>query len=99
MIEVGQHAGGAILPVRAQPGARRNAILGERAGALRIAVTAAPEKGRANDAIAAVLAEALGVKGSQVAILSGATARAKRFLVAGLTADELMAKLQGLPTV
>ena len=96
MIEVGQHAHGAILPVRAQPGAKRNAVLGERAGALRVAVTAAPEKGKANDAIASVLAEAMGVRGSRIAILSGETVRDKRFLVAGLTADVLKARLDGL---
>ena len=96
MIEVGRHARGATLPVRAQPGAKRNAILGERAGALRVAVTAAPEKGKANEAIAGVLAEALGVKGSQVALLAGATARDKRFLVSGLTAAELQSRLDDL---
>ena len=42
---------GTILPVRAQPGAKKNAVLGERAGALRVAVSAAPERGKANEAI------------------------------------------------
>ena len=60
---------------------RRTRVLGERAGALRVAVTAAPEKGKANAAIADVLAEALGCKASQVGLLSGETSREKRFLV------------------
>ena len=50
-----------ILPVLAQPGSKRDGIIGERAGALRVAVTAAPEKGKANVAIQSVLAEALGL--------------------------------------
>lgn len=96
MIEVAPHEAGAILPVRAQPGARKNAVLGERAGALRVAVSAAPEKGKANAAIALVLAEALALKPSQVRLLSGETARDKRFLIAGVTTDLLRARLASL---
>ena len=43
VIAVAPHAAGAILPVLAHAGARRNAILGERAGSLRVAVTSPPE--------------------------------------------------------
>jgi uncharacterized protein YggU (UPF0235/DUF167 family) len=94
VIAVITHARGAILPVRARPGARRNALLGEHAGALRVAVTAAPERGKANAAIAAVLADALDRKPSQVTLLSGETAREKCFLIIGLTPEELLARLQ-----
>ena len=52
MIQLGQHAEGVILPVRAQPGARKARVLGEQAGALKVAVTAPPEDGRANKALA-----------------------------------------------
>jgi uncharacterized protein (TIGR00251 family) len=93
MIELAVHPEGTIVPVHAQPGARRNGILGERAGALRVAVSAAPEKGKANTAIGAILAERLGCRTSQVALLSGETSRHKRFLVAGLTPDELRPRL------
>jgi uncharacterized protein len=93
MIELVPHAQGTIVPVLAQPGARRNGLLGERAGALRVAVTAAPEKGKANAAIQAVLAESLSCRPSQVLLLSGETSRQKRFLVAGITADELLSRL------
>ena len=61
-IAIVAHEDGSILPVVAQPGARRNAVLGERAGALRVAVTAPPDKGKANAAILALLAEVLGCK-------------------------------------
>ena len=96
MIELTNHAEGTILPVHAQPGARRNGILGERAGALRVAVTSPPEKGKANAAIQSLLAESLGCRPSQIALLSGETARQKRFLVAGLTPDELRPKIAAL---
>lgn len=96
MITLTEHAGGTIVPVRAQPGARKNAVLGERAGALRVAVSAAPERGKANDAIAQVLAEALGCKGSQVALVAGATSRDKRFLVTGMTPEEIKKRMDVL---
>src|SRR3954447_20870072 len=96
MIAIVPHADGAVLPVLAHPGSKRNAVLGERSGALRVAVTAPPEKGKANAAIQAVLAEALGLKPARVALLSGATSRLKRFLVAGIGPEELGRRLATL---
>jgi len=96
VIALTAHARGTVVPVRAQPGAKKNAVLGERAGALRVAVSAAPEKGKANAAIGSVLAEALGCKPSQVGLLTGATSRVKTFLVSGLTPDDLRRRLDEL---
>ncbi|MCX5643831.1 MAG: DUF167 domain-containing protein [Phycisphaerae bacterium] len=48
MLSIEPHPEGAILPVRAQPGARRNEIRGEQDGALKVCVTQSPEKGKAN---------------------------------------------------
>jgi uncharacterized protein (TIGR00251 family) len=93
MIAVTDHAEGCVLPVRAQPGARKTGVLGEQAGALKVAVTAPPQDGRANKALAQALREALGVKRSQVELLSGETSRDKRFLIRGLTKTELEARL------
>jgi len=93
MIAITDHAEGLILPVRAQPGARRSGVQGEQAGALKIAVTAPPLDGRANDALTDVLREALGLKRSQVVLVGGLTSRAKRFLIKGLTRAELEAKV------
>jgi uncharacterized protein (TIGR00251 family) len=93
MIDLNPHAQGTIIPVRAQPGARRNAVLGERAGALRVAVSAPPERGKANAAIAELLADAIGVRASQVSLISGETSRENRFLVAGVTPDEIRTRL------
>jgi uncharacterized protein (TIGR00251 family) len=96
MIALTDHADGLVLPVRAQPGARRAGVQGEQNGALKVAVTAPPEDGRANKALVEALAEALGVRRSQVELLSGATGRDKRFLVRGLSREELTAKVAGL---
>src|SRR6516162_6272480 len=96
MIAVTPHAEGCLLPVRAQPGARKTAVLGEQAGALKVAVTAPPEQGRANKALAEALREALGLRRSQVELLAGATSRDKRFLIRGLSPADLQARLAAL---
>ncbi len=94
MIDLAPHDRGTILAVRAQPNARKAGLLGERAGALRVGVTVAPEKGKANLALAAVLAEALGCRNSQVVLLSGETSRDKRFLILGVEPGALRARLE-----
>jgi uncharacterized protein (TIGR00251 family) len=83
------HAEGATLAVRAQPGAKKAGVKGERAGALVVAVTAPAEDGRANEALVEVLKDWLGVKRSQVEIVSGKTNRNKVVLVRGVTAEHL----------
>jgi hypothetical protein len=93
VIAVTPHADGATLAVRAQPGAKKNGVLGEQAGALKVAVTAPPEDGRANDALVEVVREWLGVRRSAVELLSGKSNRNKVFLIRGLTADELTSRV------
>ena len=75
---------GTHLHVRAQPNARRAGILGEHAGALRVGVTVAPERGKANAAVIAALAEALACRPAQVVLVAGLTSRTKRFLILDL---------------
>ncbi len=96
MIVITEHAEGLVLPVRAQPRARKPGVLGEQAGALKLAVTAPPEDGRANEALVEALADCLSVKRSQVTLLAGATARDKRFLIRGVTKAALEQRLAEL---
>src|SRR5438034_7919160 len=98
MIAITEHPEGCLLPVRAQPGARRTGVLGEQAGALKVAVTAPPEDGRANKALVEALREALGLKRSQVELLSGTTSRDKRFLIRGVGKKELEGRVAILVT-
>jgi uncharacterized protein (TIGR00251 family) len=93
MIALLDHPEGVILPVRAQPGARKAGILGEQAGSLKVAVTAPPEDGKANRALVEVLRESLGLKRSQVALSSGETSREKKFLLRGITRGELARRI------
>ncbi len=89
MIDLEPHGDGVILPVQARPKARRNGVVGEHAGRLKVAVTEPPDKGKANDALVRVLADALGVKRSQVELIAGQASAAKKFLVTGVPRDEL----------
>lgn len=93
MIELQPHAEGIILPVRAQPGARRDEVRGEQNQALKLAVTQVAEKGKANRAIAELLCKTLGLRKSQVELVSGATSAEKRFLIRQVTEQELREKL------
>lgn len=87
------------MRVKVQPRARREAVLGVAPAAdgtrLRLAVTAAPEEGRANRAACALVAAALGVAPSAVRVAAGAAAREKTLAVAG-DAAALGAKLESL---
>jgi uncharacterized protein (TIGR00251 family) len=96
MITLAEHPEGLLLPVRAQPGARKAGVLGEHSGALKIAVTAPPEDGRANKALTELLRELLELKRSQIELLFGATSRDKRFLIRGLPRADLERRLAAL---
>ena len=91
-----KHPAGVVILVRAQPGSRRDEIRGEQQGALKVAVTQSPEKGKANHALIDLLAESLGLRKSQFELLSGHTSRLKKFLVRGVTPDELRGLLDSL---
>lgn len=94
MIAVTTHTQGAVLPVWARPGARVNELVDEHDGALRVAVAAPPEDGKANQAIIRLLAETLNLKRGQFSLLSGASSRSKRFLVTDISADDLIARIE-----
>lgn len=89
VVELIEHDEGWVVRVRATPGARENGVRGEHGGALKVSVTQPPDKGKANEAIVAVLAEALGVKKSQIELLSGAASREKRILIRGVSPERL----------
>jgi uncharacterized protein (TIGR00251 family) len=89
MIELKPHPEGTILPVRAQPGARKNEIRGEQDGMLKVSVTQPPEKGKANKALIALLSKELSLRKSQLELIAGETSHQKQVLVRDVTPDEL----------
>ena len=70
-LEVEPAEGGSRLRLRVRAGADRDALDGEHAGALRVRVTAAPEKGKANRRVLELLGEALGLPSSALRLLKG----------------------------
>jgi uncharacterized protein (TIGR00251 family) len=93
MLELKETNDGVLLPVQAQPKARRAGVVGLHGGRLKVAVTEAPEKGKANEAIAEVLAEALSLRPAQVQLARGATSTKKVFLISGIALEELQQRI------
>ncbi len=94
MLDIKEDSAGIILPVRASPGAKRDSLAGEHAGALKIAVSAPPDKGKANEAIIEVLSETLDVPKSNITLITGATSRQKKFRIEGIDRETLLGKLK-----
>jgi len=85
--------GGALLAVKVVPGASRDKLVGVLGDCLKVATSAAAEKGKANAAVGRILAKALGLDRRDVRLQAGASSPRKEFLLAGLTADEARRRL------
>lgn len=92
-VELTADGEGVLVSVQAQPGARKNAIVGEHAGRLKVSVTQVAERGKANDALLEVLAEGLDLRRSQVRLVSGAVNSRKVFRIAEMSVDELRERI------
>lgn len=75
------------------PGASRAEIVGRHGDGWKIRVPAAPERGKANDAVVSLLADTLAVDRRSVTLVSGHTSRDKIVEVGSLTADEAERRL------
>ena len=87
------------MRVKVTPKAKRSqfgGLLDEPDGgkALKVSVTAAPEAGKANEAVIALLAQEWGVAKSAISVVSGATDRRKLVEIRGPSQD-LLSRLQG----
>ncbi len=95
MIPIRQHESSVLFSVRVHPRAKKNAITGEVGDALKVALTAPPVEGKANEACVEFFAKLLKVPRSSVTIAAGQTSRNKVVRVAGLTAEEVRRQLCG----
>ena len=86
--------GGAVVCVKVVPGSSRDKVVGVLGDAIKIATSAAPEKGRANQAVAKTLAKALSLDARSVTISAGQTNPRKEFTIANQTATSLRSKFQ-----
>lgn len=83
----------ARIVVTVSPGASQSELVGRHGDGWKARVAAAPERGRANEALLALLAEKLDVPRSRLELFAGATARRKVVEVAGLDLDEIARRL------
>jgi uncharacterized protein (TIGR00251 family) len=79
----------AKIPVKVVPRASKDEVVGWSGGRLKLRVNAAPQDGRANAAVEALLAGLLGVPGRDVRIVSGHASRQKTVEVEGLDVSDL----------
>ncbi len=93
MISIRDTPDGATFQVKVQPRAKKNAVGGEVGEALKLALTAPPIEGRANQACIAFLAELLNVPRSSVTIATGQSSRNKVIRVAGVSAKQVEERL------
>ncbi len=79
--------------LRVSPGAARAAVVGRHGDGWKLRVAAAPERGKANEAVLALLAETLSVPRASVTLVSGGSSRDKIVELAGITPDEIERRL------
>ncbi len=80
------HSEGVLVHVWVVAGASRNEVVGTHGGALKVRVSAAPEGGKANRAVAALVVEAVG--GTAGSVVAGAASRRKQIVVSGVSPGE-----------
>ena len=84
---------GTVVEVKVVPGASRSRLAGPHGAGVRVQVAEPPERGRANEGMLRVLAEALGVRRADLALVSGASSPRKAVHVRTLTPDEVGRRL------
>ncbi|MEP0843930.1 MAG: DUF167 domain-containing protein [Phycisphaerae bacterium] len=97
MVTVRTEGGDLLLPVKVVPKSSRDRIVGELEGALKITVSAAPQRGAANLAVCRVIARALGLRAGQVRVETGHSSPRKTLRISG-TDVESVRRLTGDPT-
>jgi len=93
MIPIQESAKGATFAVKVHPRARKNAITGFVGDALKLAITAPPVDGKANQAVIDFFADLFAIPRSSVTIASGETSRNKIVRIAGVSKEVVEQKL------
>lgn len=93
-LEVHAVDGALQFAVKAVPGSSRDRVLGLRGSALRVAVAAPPERGRANERLCEVLAGVLGVPARDVDVVQGTSSQHKVVRVRGVDEARLRRALE-----
>lgn len=94
MIELSTETGAILVPVKVVPGASRTRVVGEWAGRVKIAVAAAPEKGKANHAVVRLLADVFDVRRTAVSVVAGQTSPLKTIRIEGAELEAVRTALE-----
>lgn len=92
-LEIKELDDGVVFKTKIVPGSSRTTLSGLLDGMLKIKVSAAPEKGKANQSVIEFLARQLGVKKNSIEIISGTTKSHKSIKVSDMSAQTLLKKL------
>lgn len=98
MIPIQESANGVSFAVKVHPRARKNAITGTVGDALKLALTAPPVEGKANQAVIDFFADLFEIPRSSVTITSGETSRNKVIRISGLSAQRVRERLAAATT-
>jgi len=93
-LKIQQAGNSVIFTVKVVPRSSKTAIAGLLGGMLKVKLSAAPEKGKANESLVEFLAGTLGIKRNMVTITSGHTSPVKTIQIKGLSAETVLQKLQ-----
>jgi uncharacterized protein (TIGR00251 family) len=93
MIPIHESSAGVTFAVKVHPRARKDAVTGTVGDALKVALTAPPVDGKANDACIELFAKLLKVPRSSVTIAAGQTSRNKVIRVLGITPRQVRERL------
>jgi uncharacterized protein (TIGR00251 family) len=80
---------GVILPIKVTPKSHRNEIIGWENEELKVRITAAPEKGNANETLLNFLAKLFKLPKSRLSLYAGETSRHKRICIQGIRSEDL----------
>jgi uncharacterized protein (TIGR00251 family) len=89
-VAVKEGAGFITFDVKVIPGSSKNMISGEQNGALKIKISAAPDKGKANTELTDFISAVFGVKNSGVEIIRGEKSRHKSLKISGITKEKFL---------
>jgi uncharacterized protein len=96
MVRLRESKKGLTFDIQVIPHASRMEIVGVQEGAFKIKVTVPPVEGAANEACIKLLAKELGLKKSQMEIISGAKSRKKTIMVKDISKAELETKISNI---
>ena len=86
----------ATLTVKVVPSSSRNRFAGRLGDALKVHVSAAPERGKANDAVIKLIADTVGLRENQIQIVKGRAQPRKTLQISGIDQAELDRRISGL---